>query len=101
MLELAEPLGLSEEQRRVTEKLFARMQDEAKALGEQWVAAERALDQLFSARKADVTSVQAASAAAAQAQGALRAAHLRYHLEMIRVLDAAQVARYQELRGYR
>jgi len=30
----------------------------------------------------------------------LRAVHLSAHLEQVRILDAAQVARYAELRGY-
>jgi hypothetical protein len=34
------------------------------------------------------------------AEGALRAAHLRYHLAMMDVLTVEQVAAYNHLRGY-
>jgi hypothetical protein len=33
-------------------------------------------------------------------QGRLRETHLRYHLSMMDVLSADQVARYARLRGY-
>ena len=99
-LELADALGLSPEQRSRTQALFDRMQQEAKALGEDVIAAERELDSLFRDRKADAGNLAAATARAAQAQGRLREAHLRYHLAMMEVLSAEQVARYNLLRGY-
>jgi hypothetical protein len=34
-------------------------------------------------------------------QAMLRAAHLRYHLSTLGLLQSSQVARYAELRGYR
>ncbi len=100
-LELADALGLSEEQKRKTQSLFAQMQTEAKTLGESVIAAERALDRLFSEKMANAARVQEASALAARAQGQLRAAHLQYHLSMRDVLTAEQVDIYQQLRGYR
>jgi Spy/CpxP family protein refolding chaperone len=99
-LELAGPLGLSEEQKLKTQKLFEQMQAEAKALGEQVISSEYELDRLFKDNKANPASVQEATAKAAQIQGRLRASHLRYHLSMMDVLTPAQVARYNKLRGY-
>lgn len=99
-LELADALGLSEEQKMKTQKLFARMQTEAKTLGEQLIAHEYELDRLFKNREASLEFVQQATARAAQAQGKLRTAHLNYHLKMVDVLTADQIAKYNQLRGY-
>lgn len=99
-LELAGPLGLSAEQTRQTQALFAQMQAEAKSLGEQLIASEYELDRLFKDKKASPATVQEATAKAARIQGQLRAAHLRYHLFMPEVLTPAQVAKYNQLRGY-
>jgi Spy/CpxP family protein refolding chaperone len=99
-LELAEALGLSESQKRETQALFAQMQAEAIAAGEQVIASETALDRLFREGAAETASVQAATAEAARAQGKLRAVHLRYHLRMREVLSPEQTAKYAALRGY-
>lgn len=99
-LELAGPLGLTDEQKHKTRELFAQMQREAKPLGEQVIANEYELDRLFKDRKGSVDAVQELTTKAARAQGELRAAHLRYHLLMLDVLTPTQVAKYNELRGY-
>jgi hypothetical protein len=100
VLELAEPLGLSDTQRGRTEVLFRQMQQEAKAAGEQVIAAEAALDMLFKSRQASADGLKAATTQAALAQGQLRETHLRYHLAMVELLSPQQVAAYNRLRGY-
>lgn len=100
-LELADALGLSAEQKIKAQELFAQMQMEAKRLGEDLITQEYELDRLFKDRKATLETVQQAAARAALAQGKLRTAHLNYHLKMIEVLTAKQVAHYNQLRGYR
>lgn len=99
-LELAGPLRLDAGQRARTQALFETMQQEAKALGEEVIAAERALDRLFKERRVTAESLSTATNQAAVAQGRLRASHLRYHLAMMDVLTPEQVARYNRLRGY-
>lgn len=99
-LELAEPLRLSPEQRSKTQALFDRMQQEAKALGEEVIAAERALDRLFKDKRVGPENLASATSRAATVQGRLRESHLRYHLAMMDVLTAEQVDRYKRLRGY-
>lgn len=99
-LELAEPLKLTPEQQARTREVFARMQTEARALGSEVIAAERALDALFRDRTVTPEKLAAATEAAARAQGRLRAAHLRHHLEMMEVLTPGQVDAYKRLRGY-
>ena len=100
VLELADRLGLDATQRAAVTQQFAQMQREAIAAGEAVIAAEAALDAVFAGGSASIAAIDAASAEAARAQGALRAVHLRYHLATSAVLTAAQRARYAELRGY-
>jgi Spy/CpxP family protein refolding chaperone len=99
-LELADPLRLSPEQRAKTQALFDTMQQEARTLGEQVIAAERALDRLFKDRRVAPESLAAATSRAAAAHGQLRESHLRYHLAMMDVLTPEQVTQYNRLRGY-
>lgn len=99
-LELADQLRLSAEQRSKTQALFDKMQQEAKALGEEVIVAERDLDRLFKDKRVAPESLASATSKAAAAQGRLRESHLRYHLAMMEVLTPEQVAQYNRLRGY-
>lgn len=99
-LELAEPLKLTAEQKGRTQALFAQMQQEAKAAGEEVIAAEAALDALFKAKAVTPVALRTATQNAAVAQGRLRETHLRYHLAMVELLSPEQVAAYNRLRGY-
>jgi hypothetical protein len=100
VLELADRLGLSAEQRAATERLMATHKARAVQLGAQVVEAERALDRLFAARQAEAGPVSQAAARIGELQAALRAEHLNTHLEQTRLLSAEQVRQYQSLRGY-
>lgn len=100
VLELAGPLGLTPEQRARTEALVVAMKAETIPLGERLIADETALDRLFAEKRATVGTLDAASLSVGAAQAALRAAHLRYHLDMMAVLTPEQIARYGTLRGY-
>ncbi len=99
-LELADRLGLSLEQRSQTEAALAAMTAETKAIGEEVITGERALDRLFADRAITQGKLDAAVMTIALAQGRLRAAHLRYHLRMADVLSPEQAATYALLRGY-
>ena len=99
-LELAEQLQLTDEQTARTQQLFADMEGQAKAAGLEVIEAERALDTLFRDKQATPEAVSAAVTKAALAQGKLRETHLRYHLSMMDVLTAEQIAAYNQLRGY-
>jgi hypothetical protein len=100
VLELAEPLRLTDAQRTGTRELFERMQREARAAGEEVIAAETALDELFRMRRITAESLAQGTSRAAAATAKLRETHLRYHLLMMDVLSPEQVARYARLRGY-
>ncbi len=100
VLELADPLRLSPEQRRRMEALVEAMRAETRPLGEEVIAAEAALDRLFAAGRATPDTVTEASGAVGAARGSLRAAHLRYHLHAREALTPEQAGRHEELRGY-
>jgi hypothetical protein len=100
VLELATPLGLSDEQRAKVAELFDAMKREAVPLGERLIAAETALDRQFADKTITPSSLGDATRDIAALQGELRLAHLKYHLETLAVLSADQATRYATLRGY-
>jgi Spy/CpxP family protein refolding chaperone len=101
VLELAEKLRLSDDQKKQMENLYGAMRTETVALGLQLIDQERELDQLFRLRAVTLASLQHATAAIGQTQAALRNAHLKYHLSTIDVLTPEQIEAYDVLRGYR
>jgi len=100
VLELADKLGLSPEQRTRTEQLMHAHKAEARELGVKVVAAERELDELFQSTRMGEIELAAKVRAAAAAQGAFRLSHLETHRRMRALLSEDQVARYDALRGY-
>jgi len=100
VLELADELGLSENQRAAIRGLFDSMKSEAIPLGERLIAQEAALDRLFAARTATAENVAAATNEIGTTQARLRNTHLKYHLSTIERLESRQIQRYGELRGY-
>jgi hypothetical protein len=100
VLEHADALQLSDEQRQATRALMHAHKQRAVALGRRVIEAERALDRAFAERRVDSAGLTQLTAAVAEPMAALRAEHLSTHLAQTRLLDAQQVARYQQLRGY-
>lgn len=100
VLEHAAALGLSETQKAKAQALLNAMKGETIPLGEKLIAQEAALDALFASRSADLPRLQAITSEIGTTQASLRAAHLRYHIEMLGVLTDNQVAQYALLRGY-
>jgi hypothetical protein len=100
VLELADALQLSGQQRSQTYMLVEAMKAETIPIGRTIISEESALDRLFSTRDVTRASLDAAVARISAAQGQLRASHLRYHLAMVQVLSPAQIALYAKLRGY-
>ena len=100
VLELAERLGLSGEQRAETQKIFAQMRVEAVRLGGLIVEREAGLNRLFAEGRVTAADLQRHVGEIARLQGELRVVHLRAHLEMKRVLTPQQIKTYDELRGY-
>jgi Heavy-metal resistance len=101
LLELADKVGLSDTQRSAVRSLFEVMKAETVPIGERLIEQEAALDRLFAGRTATPESVEASVASISETQGKLRAAHLKYHLATIAMLQPDQIERYGQLRGYR
>jgi Spy/CpxP family protein refolding chaperone len=99
-LELADPLALTAEQRERLTSLMQRHKAAARSMGERVVALERDLDALFAKGKPTPAEVERLSVAIGEAQGRLRAEHLRTHLETTALLTPAQVDQYVKARGY-
>ena len=100
VLELAEKLMLSTEQRERIQGLTLAMQQETIVIGNEFITAEAVLDGLFAQKKADSASLAKAIKAVSEAQGRLREAHLRYHLDTRAALTPEQNEGYARLRGY-
>ena len=100
LLELADQIGLSEQQRDDIEAIREQMQADAITAGEQFVAAEQALDAAFQQGAPDAEALERLVTEAGQARAALRLVHLNAHLLTLPLLTDAQVSRYSVLRGY-
>ncbi len=93
VLELRDKLNLSPEQIAAIGSSFRRMQEAARLLGTELVAAFREGTVTPARLREDTETIGAL-------QGRLRAVHLAAHIETRSVLTPAQVATYDGLRGY-
>jgi hypothetical protein len=100
LLELADKLKLSADQRARIQGLFDSMKAEAVPLGVRLIEQEADLDRQFAARTVTPDSLKASTTAVASTQGLLRETHLKYHLSTVALLSPDQMQRYAELRGY-
>ena len=100
VLELADKLELSAEQKNRVQQLFNSMKAEAVPLGTMLLAQETALDKAFASRSITTESLKSAIEQIGVTQAALRNAHLKYHLQTVQILSADQTKRYSSLRGY-
>jgi Spy/CpxP family protein refolding chaperone len=100
VLDLADELDLTSDQRARTEGLFEEMRVAAIALGEQIVAREAALDELFASGMATEADLRAAAEDLGLLEGRLRGHHLGYHVAMRELLEPDQIETYGRLRGY-
>lgn len=100
LLELADSVGLTPEQRVEVEEVRERMLERARDLGARVVEAESHLDRMFAMGHATEESVAAATLEIGRLNGELRSVHLVAHLETARLLSADQISAYGRLRGY-
>ncbi len=100
LLELADKLNLSTDQRAAIQRLFDSMKAEAIPLGSKLIEQEADLDKQFASHTVTPESLKASTAAVAATQGTLRETHLKYHLSTVALLSSGQMQRYAELRGY-
>jgi Spy/CpxP family protein refolding chaperone len=100
-IELADQLGLTSEQVAKLTTLFKSMKAETVELGAKLIEQERGLNDDFANHTVTLASLETATAKIGATQAALRAAHLKYHLATAAILTPEQVAKYNELRGYK
>ena len=100
VLELAEELSLTDEQKTQMKQLRQDMLAKARPLGEKLIAAERALDAVFSSADPAAEDVQVATLHVASVEARLRAVHLTTHLLSAPLLSDRQKEIYQQARGY-
>lgn len=100
LLELAEELGLTSDQREHVESVRATMAAQAVALGARILQAEQHLSDLFAGGSATRAEVDRITGHIGGMRGELRAVHLGAHIEVTRVLREEQVEEYDRLRGY-
>src|SRR5262249_16450840 len=101
VIELADQLQLTDDQRRRTRELFEAMKAEALPIGEQLIEPEKVLVQAFAEQSISPGTVAEMTAQIGETQGRLRSVHLKYHLTMADLLTAHQKELYAGLRGYR
>lgn len=100
LLELADGVGLSSDQKAGIQSIFEAMRADSIALGERYLEAERALDAAFREKSVTPATLGALTAAAGAIEARLRERHLRAHIEATALLNDHQIATYQRLRGY-
>jgi len=104
VLELADDIEVTPDQRQKIERVFADMRRAAPTLGVQVSGAARRLNGFFQSggwmEKDAAETLTRLVKDAARARGALRLVHLNAHLKMPPILSAEQIARYNRRRGY-
>ena len=100
-VELAEQIQLTPDQVSKLKALFEAMKAETIPLGTSLVSQERDLNDDFAKHTITLARLEAVTQQIGTTQAALRAAHLKYHLSTVEILTPAQIARYNELRGYK
>jgi len=100
VLELADQLALSAEQKASIKDLFDSMKAEAVPLGAKLLEKEAALDQQFADHSVTAESLKAVTVEIGATQAELRDTHLKYHLRTAQILSAEQMQHYSMLRGY-
>jgi len=100
VLDLADQLQLSAEQRKRTQAIFERIKSQAMSLGKQLVENEQLLDSRFAAGTISDAELEQLVTEISVIQGKLRAVHLRAHLAQRVVLTTDQIRIYAAHRGY-
>lgn len=100
VLELAQELSLTEEQKNDSQAIFESMKIEAIELGQQLVDKELELDGQFSSLSVDEQSLEDLLTDINALEASLRFVHLNAHIQQRAVLTTHQINLYDTLRGY-
>jgi Spy/CpxP family protein refolding chaperone len=101
LLELKDDIALTPAQVTAIESLFQDMQRQAIAAGERLIGLEQRLDHAFKSRHITDRRLRALLSHIARIREELRYIHLSTHLKTPEILTAAQIDKYNILRGYR
>lgn len=100
VLELADQLELSAQQKTRTEAIFKTMQADARRWGKALVDKEQELDRRFASTGMTPQELRSLLEQIGKLQAEVRHVHLLAHLRQKAVLSVEQVAKYDSLRGY-
>lgn len=100
VLDMAEELGLGDDQRLAVEQVRENMAAQARQLGARIVELEETLDRRFAHGHITPEVLAELTGEIARLEGELRRTHLEAHLETTALLDASQREAYNRLRGY-
>ena len=100
VLDLADELHLTSDQREETQAIFDAMQSAAVELGKDVIDLERALDEAFAEGTIDSAALAQYVEQIQLRRSELRRVHLQAHLDLYPVLSTHQRAAYDRLRGY-
>jgi len=100
VLDLAKELGLSPDQQTQIQAVYDRFRADAIPAGERYLAAEQALEEGFRFRTLSEEELPERVAEVSRLEGELVTIHLRAHLQTAEILTPAQIATYNQLRGY-
>lgn len=100
VIDLAQQLGLDEDQLVRVREIREDMQRRAIDAGRRYIEAERALDRFFADGGTDEARLRSLITEADRLRGAIRFEHLRAHLLTTRILTPEQISAYDRLRGY-
>lgn len=100
VLKMKRELNLTVDQEEKADSIFKQMRREAVAEGKRLIAEERMLETAFRERSIDRDGLRERLGRIEASRAKLRYIHLAAHLEMMHVLSAMQIDRYNELRGY-
>lgn len=101
VLDLADELELTDDQRAGVGAIFRTMHEAAVRVGAEIIEAERTLSRRFEHRHIDRATLEESLDQLGALYGQLRYVHLEAHIEVTELLDPEQIAEYDRLRGYR
>lgn len=101
VLELAEELELTKQQKLITSEIYKSMKQQAKALGDRLISQERELEELFATQIVTPDSLNAILLEIGKTRAKLRGIHLMAHVKMREVLSQKQIHLYDKYRGYK
>ena len=100
LLEMKGKISLTEKQVSAISELYTQMKSKAIKQGEKLITLEQELERLFKSRSITDATLRSSLNNISEARKELRYIHLATHLKTPKILSAAQIKKYNMLRGY-